>query len=307
MGKPYTIAYPLGPQQTANLDALLDQLWTRSGLPSDADRGALLYRGPEGWVVLAPPSASPRYLQGGETPQWALVDLPTGTTGSLPASRVSGLSGLSGVGLRARWEFGAIAGTAFTAFVQPYLGALQVNNATTVDPVPQGVFARLPTAASVGSAARLTLGSPQPQRRHLPDLRVILLTGPDVTSQRIWVGLSAGDFSNADTITNAIAWRYSTVAGDAGWRPITADGAAQTVGTAMGTIAATTVYQLDFRVTATGVAFSVDGGAEQTLTTNLVTDTVNLGFRLAIFTQVAASRQVGFGRAVCRYGATAVG
>lgn len=54
-----------------------------------------------------------------------------------------------------------------------------------------------------------------------------------VTSRRFWVGLTSADMTNSDTASgHFVGARYSTVAGDAGFMPVSRDGTTQTVGSA---------------------------------------------------------------------------
>lgn len=66
-----------------------------------------------------------------------------------------------------------------------------------------------------------------------------------VTSRRVWIGLGSTTMSDSDTAAgHFVGVRYSTVAGDAGWMPVSRDGTTQTVGAAGSAPVADVPYML---------------------------------------------------------------
>jgi hypothetical protein len=123
-------------------------------------------------------------------------------------------------------------------------------------------------------------------------------TGPDLSSIRYWIGFTeiAGSFQNDDTQSglDSCAFRFSTVAGDAGWRATVSNGTSQTVGPNTITIAANTVYDLRIVISGDGTsaAFYVNNVLLDTLVTNLPSLTTNLFANVTVISQVAATRYI---------------
>jgi hypothetical protein len=135
-------------------------------------------------------------------------------------------------------------------------------------------------------------------------------TGSDISNVRIWVGLANQNLANQDSsaTTNIAAFRYSTVAGDGGWVGVTQAATANfTVSSTVAAIAASTEYLLRIRVSGDGTAihFSVDGGTEQTITTDLPTTTVALNAVVKVTTQAASARVIDFAVLHVEFGAMA--
>lgn len=122
-------------------------------------------------------------------------------------------------------------------------------------------------------------------------------TGSDVSSIRYWVGLASADATDVDTLaagTKFVGFRFSTVAGDAGWRPVLNNGSSQSVGTAIGSVAASTAYKLRIRVDSANAQayFSVNDSAEQLLATNFPTVTNEMGIIIDVMSQVVGARNI---------------
>src|SRR5690606_22539031 len=101
------------------------------------------------------------------------------------------------------------------------------------------------------------------------------------------------------------AFRYSTVAGDAGWTPVTRDGTTQNVGTAIGsTPTADTIYSLRVWTVNGGTTwkFSVNGGVEQNVSTNVPQPNENMGWGCRIRNVIASARNIGLVRAQLTFG-----
>jgi len=87
---------------------------------------------------------------------------------------------------------------------------------------------------------------------HLPNLTALIRTGSDITDTRLFIGFTSANLSgNTDdqSLKRVVGVRYSTAAGDSSWTPITCDGnGVQLLGSAIGSIAASTVYTITVNV-----------------------------------------------------------
>jgi hypothetical protein len=188
------------------------------------------------------------------------------------------------------------------------IGDVGSSTAGTVSRSPQAdnMYVDYLSAAAAGSQAYNRSGTfGLFQSRHGIDFQTIVRSSDDLTNIRTWVGLFSSAPTDSDTITgHGAAFRFSSVAGDAGWRPITRDNATQTVGTAIGTVTAATAYRLRIRLTATAAYFSVNGSTEQVVTTTLPTSTQDLGHQQGITAQAASARNFKIARTVIVFGAS---
>lgn len=163
-------------------------------------------------------------------------------------------------------------------------------------------FITLPTTNVSGNIGGWVTGSFNLVRpAHDPVVEIYVKADATITTQRLWVGLVSADVTNVDTLaatTKFIGFRWSTVAGDTGWIPVLNDGTSQNNGTAIGTVVASTVYKLKFRVDSTNalVYFSVNDSAEQSLTTNFPASSTELGAVCRCITTSAAIRLLNFSR-----------
>lgn len=159
-----------------------------------------------------------------------------------------------------------------------------------------GVYTSLPTtnvSGNLGGFISTTFTILRPD--HDATVEFLIKTEASLVTQRIWAGVVDADITNVDTLAAGrkfVGWRYSTVAGDTGWRPILHDGTTQDTGTAIGTVVADTQYKLKFRIDSANsrVFFSVNDGVETILTTNFPAATTSLGVVCRIITQSAAIR-----------------
>lgn len=104
---------------------------------------------------------------------------------------------------------------------------------------------------------------------HLPLIRVYLRTGAAITNTRWWITLNNGAAvtGNSDDqhALKGVGIRYSTGAGDGGWVPWTSDGTTQTIGSTITTVAVSTIYLLEIKVTATNSVTLTVNGSSQTV------------------------------------------
>lgn len=165
----------------------------------------------------------------------------------------------------------------------------------------------LVTAAAGTAQARVHSGGfTLFQRRHDIDAQFIIIAPTTLTNVRVWVGLTSAAFGDVDTHGgHCAAFRFSSVAGDTGWRACTRDGATQTTSANIGTVVSATEYRLRIRCVLAGtptVYFSVNGGAETAQTANLPTSSQDLGFGVCCVAQAASARNVSFGRCLIKWG-----
>lgn len=154
------------------------------------------------------------------------------------------------------------------------------------------------TSAVSGTVVNLRFNSPTTWLDHNPKFMIDLKTGTDLSSIRLWFGwIGAASQADSDTIsTSGCCFRYSTVAGDAGWRGVNYDGVSQSLTAAIMAIAASTHYRLIVEVTGAGtlVTYTVENvdtgiSASLTLATNIKTGTQHLGCATHV-TQTGSTR-----------------
>lgn len=160
-------------------------------------------------------------------------------------------------------------------------------------------FITLPTTASSGNLGGLVSASFNLVRpAHDPIFEVYVKTDATITTQRLWIGLIDADITNTDTPTTRklIGFRWSTNASDAGWVPALADGSNASFGTAIGTVAGSTVYKLRIRIDSANLRafFSVNDSAEQIFGTNFPAIATDMGFITRCITTSAAVRLLNF-------------
>ena len=97
------------------------------------------------------------------------------------------------------------------------------------------------------------------QARYNPSFTIWLRTSSNISAIRWYLGFNTGSIYGAgdnlpSTSVSAVVFRYSTIAGDAGFRPVTSNGTTQTVGAVMATVNANTAYKLQISIV-NGVAY----------------------------------------------------
>src|SRR5690606_3504055 len=189
------------------------------------------------------------------------------------------------------------------------IGGIALTEAGTQTAVVAGgnLILNYTTAATAGSEAGFRVNAFNAVRPVLnPDLTVVFRTPSDMTDVRIWVGFNSAAYTNSDVLADeGAAFRYSTVAGDTGWTPVTRDGTTQNVGSAIGlTPVADTVYRLRIRTLDSGTTwkFSVNAGAEQDVTTNVPQPNENMGWGCRLFAVANSARNIGLVRVHLEFG-----
>jgi hypothetical protein len=100
-----------------------------------------------------------------------------------------------------------------------------------------------------------------------------------------------------------IGFRYSTIAGDGGWVGVSRDGTTLSVTATVAPINASTKYKLKIRKSGGTVFFSVNGGAEISLASNIPAAATAFGIDLEVTNAVAGSTHpILFSRYRCYYG-----
>jgi len=167
---------------------------------------------------------------------------------------------------------------------------------------PAQAYSTFTSAASAGSQIGLTSPFSWVTRDMTPQIDVIVRSPDNLTTVRMWVGFFPSTPTNADDPPNHSAgFRFSSVAGDTGWRPITRDTATNT-GTNIGTVVASTLYWLRIRCVSGTIYFSVNGGTEQAVTANLPTGTTFWGMCVTGYPTASSARTIGVCRARVIYG-----
>jgi len=131
-----------------------------------------------------------------------------------------------------------------------------------------------------------------------PELGVVMKTDTSIASCRYWIGFVSATMTNADNQAGSYAaFRYSTVAGDTGWRAIVSNGTTQTVSTNIGTVAVSTVYKFEIRIDFANSAtyFRVNGGTWVTVNAIPLSGS-SLGFTCGTVNTTSGARVLDFSR-----------
>ena len=244
--------------------------WGTSG---DVDEAIVLVSGASAWLMYDP-----------RTERWRLFGVPAVGGANLPPSMTTRFPpDFSWSAARTRegaTNYGIGEGTPVETF----------DTAAAVNAV-YGFGRRLNTSAVSGNGAGITGSGAITMPQCDPTWTYIFQSGASVAAVRIWIVLSTGVTSDADELgaINYMGFRFSTVAGDAGWLGVTKDGATQALTAALGAaVTADTLYKLKLRKSGSSVFFSVNDGAETEHTSNLPTATSQLTWRGFVYTQAAA-------------------
>lgn len=236
-----------------------------------------------------------------------LIDLTADVTGELPVANIDtdALESTLGTGnflqnaayLRSCWMH-ATPGTIVTVGIAAptETGAVGSNVDTT------SVWRQYTSGAGAGANAGHDMVT-FVRVGHEPKCVIYLRTGATITGIRHWLGLSSAGMTNVDTHAgHCAAFRYSTVAGEAGFVGVFRDGTTQEITAALGTYAASTLYRLTIEFTsATACTFTVDDvtngtTASASLSTNTPGSTTSLEVSNQIFTTAGGARSWEFGR-----------
>lgn len=150
-----------------------------------------------------------------------------------------------------------------------------------------GSFQRFTTAASANALSGWRMTGAQAWPDHDPDYVYRIRTGSSVANIRMWVGAFASlPAGTVDAPTGrAVGFRFSTVAGDAGWRGFYSDSASSlTLTSSLLAVAASTIYDMRIKVSDDGtlITFTVNGVSDTLVPTSFT------GANLTTLLQVGA-------------------
>lgn len=200
--------------------------------------------------------------------------------------------------LRKHWEVNGMA----AAFQGIGVAAMTTAGTLTNSNQSDSTYVDCATAGTTGSNGGFESATFNLVRRpHSPVWMAQIRTGSTLAALRIWAGLFSAAPTNVDTLagaTEAAAFRYSTVASDAGWIGLTCDGTTQNASAKIADIAADSAYLLSIQIDHTNglVIFSINGGQEVSLAANLPAAATDLGVALYVFTTENVAKSLKISR-----------
>jgi hypothetical protein len=248
---------------------------------------------------------------------------PTGVNGSMYYNAVAGnfrcfennawrncVSGLLG---HDGWSVRGAGGTLSTTALNS-VGLLTTIHGASWAPSnsTDAAYEQFTTNPTIGNAAGFTSATYNTTRLSYSPTCSVLVRTPNVltASQRIYIGLgSAAPASSNDPGGSFVGFRFTNVAGDTGtglgWRADTRNGTTNTVGGAnvasSANVAVNTSYLLKFRYdsAASKLYLSVNGSAEDSVTTTLPASTTDLGAVLQVITGANTADSILVSRYAC--------
>jgi hypothetical protein len=182
---------------------------------------------------------------------------------------------------------------------------VSLGAAAAADPRTTGNYIKVTGDSTAGRGAIEGSTTSKVQVQQEPSFEIEVITGPDLTATRIWIELTdqGNGSANSDTASgNSIAFRYSSVVDATKWFGVARDGVTQ-VTVASDAIAVDTYYKLKIRISGTTAFFSVNGGVEVSLATNLPAATVGLKWNVDIFnTAGTLDRSISVGSMFTSFG-----
>lgn len=264
-----------------------------------AAQGDILYRGAASWARLPADNAGKVLSTNGvgANPSWA-------DSGTLPAS--AGLFGSSSF-------FALITNPTAGTYNQINLGGTNPSTALGTNALViqsgEGAYQQYTTAATTDSAAgAISVSNPWIDWSYPFDIIFIIRTGALITNTRLWIGIAGSAATSSDTYggggspVRAVAFRYSTVAGDGGWVGVNNDGTTQSNTATVAAIALSTRYKLRIRSTGSAANFSINGSAEISLGTNFPTGATRVGLAETVYTTTNSAKVIQLQRTFGNFG-----
>lgn len=185
-------------------------------------------------------------------------------------------------------------------------GSISTNGTLALSNEADSTYVNNTTAAVANSIGGLVSGVFNLVRTaHIPTFEAVIRTGPNITNLRFWIGLFSAAPTNVDDLSTAsiqgLGFRFSTVAGDTGWKGCASNGSTQSISNLSGTVEADTRYALQIRYKDGKPYFSVNSGTQYSLSTNLPAETTQLGFAVRVFTTNAAAKSLKISRIYCSF------